>query len=83
MSEIAPIAAADRRAKRAFAVRMKHVTGVLTTAAYAVLGGAVWEPLFHSQRFQAVHYLFACVGVAMIFIAVYIVPMGEVDHDRL
>ncbi|MBL8552387.1 MAG: hypothetical protein JNJ73_20525 [Hyphomonadaceae bacterium] len=70
-------ALAPEERSRRVRIRIKLVTAILLAYGYALLGGALWEPLSSGSGFQPHHILLALVGLAMHGAAIYISPKGE------
>lgn len=72
----------ERRARLGWALRIKQVISVITTAAYAALAGGLWKPLFDHTRFSATNALLVGLAVFALGLSVYIAPEGEFDAKR-
>lgn len=81
MSDVSYAVTMQRREKVRVARRVKQFNAILTTAAYAVAAGSIWEPLFKGRPMTLPFVIFGLGAVAMFAISVYIAPLGEVD-DR-
>ena len=71
----------DRRLRVQRTHRVKHFNAILTTIAYAIAGGAIWEPIFKPQPMRFAYVLGGMAAIVMFAISIYIAPLGEAD-DR-
>jgi hypothetical protein len=67
---------AEERARRE-RTRIKLFSTILVTYGYALLGGALWEPLTKAQILGAQNLVLAAIALSMHAIALYIAPRGE------
>jgi hypothetical protein len=67
---------AEERARRE-RTRIKLFATMLVTYGYALLGGALWEPLTKAQTLQIQNLVLAAIALSMHGVALYIVPRGE------
>lgn len=72
----------ERDRKRDKSIRAKHGVTMACTLAYGVLAAALFKPIFQPDAMSPLGFAGTLVGVAVLAVSYYLVPMGEHHEPR-